>query len=288
MWGAVAKAAADTATSLYNNQQNIHATNLANKQAYERAKEFAQNRIQWTVEDARKAGIHPLAGLGANVSFGAPSVIPADNQLDLSGLGQNISNVIDRFQTQGQRDAEDQKAQDIADWEEEKRQMARDEHKARMAESRANVGLKDAETNRILNPVEKVSLGNKVKRVSWKDGAQPRVPSRPRLKSGREKLTPMEKMGQNREIEGNMEGLLYNSDKDTYVPLPSKARAEMAQNLGWLGHSYDALYHAGSRLGEILGASKRKPFIKDGYLFVYDKWSGEYRRTLPVRGSRRR
>lgn len=33
-------------------------------------KEFAQNGISWRVNDARNAGIHPLAALGANVSSG--------------------------------------------------------------------------------------------------------------------------------------------------------------------------------------------------------------------------
>lgn len=258
---------------------------------YKQAKEFAQNQIQWKVADAKKAGLHPLAALGMSPVMGPSATAVGDfSGIDrgLDAMGQNISRAIDSYQTQEQRDEEDRKAQELIAWEEEKRQMLRDEHKAKIAESNANVGLKLAEMNRILNPVERVKETNYVKGSSFKTGAQPRPPAKPRIKSGKEKLSSMEKMGQNREIEGNMEGLLFNSDRDTYVPLPSKARAEMAQNLGWLGHSYDALYHAGSRLGEILGASKRKPFIRDGHLWVYDKWSGEYRRTLPVRGSRRR
>lgn len=42
--------------------------NMENKNAgLDRAlqKEFAQNKVQWTVSDAKKAGIHPLAALGA-------------------------------------------------------------------------------------------------------------------------------------------------------------------------------------------------------------------------------
>ena len=38
----------------------------ANRLAYEREKEFAQNQIQWKVKDAVAAGLHPLAALGVN------------------------------------------------------------------------------------------------------------------------------------------------------------------------------------------------------------------------------
>lgn len=37
---------------------------------YNFQKEFAQNGIQWRANDARSAGIHPLAAMGANVSQG--------------------------------------------------------------------------------------------------------------------------------------------------------------------------------------------------------------------------
>lgn len=239
MWGAVAKAAADTATSLYNNQQNIHATNLANKQAYERAKEFAQNRIQWTVEDAKKAGIHPLAGLGANVSFGAPSVIPSDNQLDLSSMGQNISNVIDRFQTQDQRDAEEQKAQELADL---RTEMEIEKHKQSIKESNARVAESMARTNAILNPVEKVQMKNGVKRSSWSGGAQPRLPARPRIKSGRERLSESEQMGQAKGY-GNLMTETVGPNGET-VWVPTKETAEVGQNL----HGLLELYGYGSKI----------------------------------------
>ena len=41
--------------------------------SYERQKEFAKNTIQWKVEDAKKAGIHPLAAIGSTTSAYTPS-----------------------------------------------------------------------------------------------------------------------------------------------------------------------------------------------------------------------
>lgn len=53
----------------YYSEKNTEATNRANAEiaAQNRAlqKEFAQNSIQWKVNDAKQAGLHPLAAIGA-------------------------------------------------------------------------------------------------------------------------------------------------------------------------------------------------------------------------------
>lgn len=68
----------------------------------EQSKEFAQNRLQWMVEDAQKAGIHPLAALG----MGSPSpAFSTDNQFDrIAEMGQGISRAVDSFATSEDRD----------------------------------------------------------------------------------------------------------------------------------------------------------------------------------------
>ena len=50
-----------------NNAQNVAGMN------YEAQKEFAQNGIRWKVEDAKRAGIHPLYALGASTQGYSPS-----------------------------------------------------------------------------------------------------------------------------------------------------------------------------------------------------------------------
>lgn len=54
-------------------------------------KEFAQNGIQWKVEDAKKAGIHPLYALGAPTMSFSPSSVGSD----FAGVGQDLSRAID-------------------------------------------------------------------------------------------------------------------------------------------------------------------------------------------------
>lgn len=69
----------------------------ANKQAKQQAalqREFAQNAIQWKVDDAKKAGVHPLYALGAQTTSYAPvstgdSLTPA-----LRSAGQDLSRAV--------------------------------------------------------------------------------------------------------------------------------------------------------------------------------------------------
>lgn len=57
---------------------------------YAMQKEFAQNSIQWRVQDALKAGINPLAALGGQGSYASPTTY-VDNDDTFSELGRGIS-----------------------------------------------------------------------------------------------------------------------------------------------------------------------------------------------------
>lgn len=46
-------------------QRNIAAQKEINAQNLQAQQDMAQNQLQWRVEDAKKAGLHPLAGIGA-------------------------------------------------------------------------------------------------------------------------------------------------------------------------------------------------------------------------------
>lgn len=76
--------------------------NKSEKRQVALQKEFAQKGIQWKVKDALKAGVHPLAALGANtVSYSPVSV----GTPDFGGIGQDIGRAIDAGSTQNQRAA---------------------------------------------------------------------------------------------------------------------------------------------------------------------------------------
>lgn len=62
---------------------------------YNAQKEFAMNGIRWRVEDAKAAGLHPLAALGAQtMSYSPQAVNPSNYAQTLSSMGQNIGRAI--------------------------------------------------------------------------------------------------------------------------------------------------------------------------------------------------
>lgn len=70
-------------------------------------REFAQNGIRWRVEDAKAAGLHPLAALGAQTTSFSPSYV-GDTSLGnaVAGMGQDISRAYEATRTGRERLAE--------------------------------------------------------------------------------------------------------------------------------------------------------------------------------------
>lgn len=70
-------------------------------------REFAQNGIRWKVEDANRAGIHPLFALGANTIAGNPVAlgdVARPSMADTMGeAGQDISRAINATRTSKER-----------------------------------------------------------------------------------------------------------------------------------------------------------------------------------------
>lgn len=70
-------------------------------------REFAQSGIQWKVEDAKKAGIHPIYALGGSTASYAPvsQAFTADTSLPnaLASAGQDVGRAIHKTQTADDR-----------------------------------------------------------------------------------------------------------------------------------------------------------------------------------------
>jgi len=90
--GELVAAAASIGGGAISNQYNRSmATEAADLQ-----RQFAQNAIQWRVEDAKKAGIHPLYALGANTVSYQPTVIGDALGEGVRQAGQHISQTFER------------------------------------------------------------------------------------------------------------------------------------------------------------------------------------------------
>lgn len=70
------------------------------------SKEYAQNGIQWRVEDAKKAGIHPLAAMGLPLAS-APTLSVGNSSFTdaYASMGQNIGRAVDSTLTRDERAA---------------------------------------------------------------------------------------------------------------------------------------------------------------------------------------
>ena len=84
--------------SLSDSRNQAYANQMWQKN-YEAQKEFAQNSIQWRVQDAKKAGIHPLYAMGQT-----PGYTPSDSSYS-SAYGEGVSRAMNSIgQAMGQLD----------------------------------------------------------------------------------------------------------------------------------------------------------------------------------------
>lgn len=115
----MAPLAIGAAASLYAAWKNSQAQKQANennlaiaRENIAQQREFAQEGLSWKVADARRAGIHPLAALGAPTSSFSPisaGQIPETGEADmvrtLGDIGQNVSRAAMASQTQQEKQA---------------------------------------------------------------------------------------------------------------------------------------------------------------------------------------
>ena len=98
VWGTVISAGSNLIGGYLQNRSNerINSQNLGfSYEQLAQQREFAQQGIRWRVEDAQKAGIHPLYAMGASIPTYSPVSAPlnSNNAADygLSAAGQDLS-----------------------------------------------------------------------------------------------------------------------------------------------------------------------------------------------------
>lgn len=93
-----------------NAQSDFNSQQLAfGREQLDMQREFAKHGIQWKVEDAQAAGLHPLAALGAQTS--SPSAVSVGGEapkFDFGSLGQDLGRAAKAMQGQQAREAVDQ------------------------------------------------------------------------------------------------------------------------------------------------------------------------------------
>lgn len=111
MIGPLISAGSSIVGGLINRDASRRATNMTRDNLnaqMQMQKDFAKSGIRWRVEDARKAGIHPLYALGANTPQYTPTsaTFAADTSLgnSFAAAGQDIGRAINSTRTASERE----------------------------------------------------------------------------------------------------------------------------------------------------------------------------------------
>ena len=89
--GALVSGALGLAGTVYSNRKSQANAQAAN----DLTREALQNQLQWKVDDAKKAGVHPLYAIGSPTI--SPSFMASSAQApDFSSMGQGIDNYLER------------------------------------------------------------------------------------------------------------------------------------------------------------------------------------------------
>lgn len=102
MLGAILPGIIGAAASIFGAKKAEKSAQRQSQQEYERQKEFAQSGVQWKVQDAKKAGIAPLAALGGSTLSYSPQSIGVSDS-GISAAGQDISRAVQAAASPGQR-----------------------------------------------------------------------------------------------------------------------------------------------------------------------------------------
>lgn len=147
-WGSAIGGAIGGALGLIGAGQSQASAERLNQLNYEHQKEFAQNGIRWKVADAKAAGLHPLAALGASTASYSPSAVIGDSPdySFLKDMGQGIDRAMDAKATQRERADREEKSNALFKEELKGKQLQNQETETRIQQMKWDMAM-DAARN---------------------------------------------------------------------------------------------------------------------------------------------
>ena len=163
-WGSAIGGAIGGALGLIGAGQSQASAERLNQLNYEHQKEFAQNGVRWKVADAKAAGLHPLAALGASTASYSPSAVIGDSPdfSFLRDIGQDIGRAVDAKSTAAERARNKEKIDQGTNLELEGKQLDNEYKRALIASQKQDDALR---------------LANAAVRASWSQQLPPAMPS---------------------------------------------------------------------------------------------------------------
>lgn len=263
MWGSIIGAGISAASSLLGGAMTASASKSAAREQVKLQREFAQNGIRWKVADAKAAGIHPLAALGAQTASYQPVQV-GDMSLGsgLSEMGQNIGRAVDATLTRQERREQEQQRQELLQRQLDMQDM---QFFAGMEKEKAHIDLMRAQTALELKRAS--VLGQPA-------GNQPGIPL---------KVTPS--TGYSADVQPSEQ--LYQRSDGTVEVLPSEARSQSTQDMSIFGVNVPAVsYMFREKAWPLLkyvitgGLSSEAGYTRNigGQRYRYDPFRMEYRK----------
>lgn len=147
-WGSAIGGAIGGALGLIGSSQSQANAAKLNQLNYEHQKEFAQNGIRWRVADAKAAGLHPLAALGAQGASYSPSAVIGDSPdfSFLKDMGQGIDRAMDAKATRQERVEREEKSNALFNEELKGKQLQNQETQTRIEQMKWDMAM-DAARN---------------------------------------------------------------------------------------------------------------------------------------------
>lgn len=145
-WGSAIGGAIGGALGLIGSSQSQANAERLNQLNYEHQKEFVQNGIRWKVADAKAAGLHPLAALGASTASYSPSAVIGDSPdySFLKDMGQGIDRAMDAKATQRERAEREQKENALFNEELKGKQLQNQETQTRIDSMKWDMAMEAA------------------------------------------------------------------------------------------------------------------------------------------------
>lgn len=92
MWGDIIGAGISAVSKWFGGEADRKQADEINQRNIALQREFAQSGIQWKVEDAKKAGVHPLYAIGAPTTSFSPVTVGSSSPL--GDMGQDIGRAV--------------------------------------------------------------------------------------------------------------------------------------------------------------------------------------------------
>lgn len=145
-WGSAIGGAIGGALGLISAGQSQASAERLNQLNYLHQKEFAQNGIRWRVQDAKAAGLHPLAALGAQTSSYSPSAVIGDSPdySFLKDMGQGIDRAMDAKATAKERAENEEKQNALFNEELKGKQLENQETETRIQSMKWDMAMQAA------------------------------------------------------------------------------------------------------------------------------------------------